>query len=585
MTISPKNKRHFRRLLAYALPYKGRLLLSVIASLGVAASDGIIAKLVEPFIDRIVIAQDYELARLVPIFAVALAVFKGGSRYVQEYFISTAGQLAIQDIRNALFGRSMQLSMRYYGDNAAGSLMSKILNDVNLLQSVLSNVVVSGIRESLTLVGLAGVAFFTDWRLALMAFVVIPAAAVPATLIGRRIKKFSRRGQSAMGLLTSALNQAFAGIKVVKAFATEEHEKEKFFNQNRGYYHFIRKTIKYSALSSPVMEVLTAIGIATVLWYGLNRVLTGEMTQGQLFSVLAAILLMYTPLKRLTKVNNTVQQAMGGAERIFEVMDETPDIVESEAALTLSSCRGEVCFEDVYFSYGNEPVIRNFNLRVAPGEVVALVGPSGAGKSTIAALICRFYDPVSGRILLDGHDIRTLTSQSLHQNLALVDQETFLFHASVSENIRYGSENSSDADVIQAAGQAFAHEFICQMPQGYDTLIGDRGVRLSGGQRQRLCIARAILRQAPILLLDEATSALDTESEAMVQQALANLMRDRTTFVIAHRLSTIQGADRILVLEQGEIKESGTHAQLYHQNGLYRRLHDMQFKNSETTCA
>lgn len=582
----PLNKKgHFRRLLAYALPYKGRLLLSVIASLGVAASDGIIAKLVEPFIDRIVIAQDYELARLVPLFAVALAVFKGGSRYVQEYFISTAGQLAIQDIRNALFERSMQLSMRYYSNNAAGSLMSKILNDVNLLQSVLSNVVVSGIRESLTLVGLAGVAFFTDWRLALMAFVVIPAAAVPASIIGRRIKKFSRRGQGAMGLLTSALNQAFAGIKVVKAFATEEHEKEKFFDQNRDYYHFIRKTIKYSALSSPVMEVLTALGIATVLWYGLNRVLTGEMTQGQLFSVLAAILLMYTPLKRLTKVNNTVQQAMGGAERIFGVLDETPEIVDNEAALELKGCRGEVCFENVCFSYDDEPVIRNFNLRVAPGEVVALVGASGAGKSTLAALICRFYDPDSGRILLDGHDLRTLTRQSLHQNLALVDQETFLFHASVAENIRYGSKNSSDADVIKAAEQAFAQEFICQMPQGYNTLIGDRGVRLSGGQRQRLCIARAILRQAPILLLDEATSALDTESEAMVQQALANLMRDRTTFVIAHRLSTIQGADRILVLEQGEIKESGTHAQLYHQNGLYRRLHDMQFKNSEATCA
>lgn len=574
----------FRRLLVFAAPYKGRIFLSMFASMGVAASDGIIAKLVEPFIDRIVIAQDYELAKLVPLFAVALAIFKGASRYVQEYFISTAGQMAIQDIRNALFGRSMSLSMRYYTGTASGSLMSRILNDVNLMQSVLSNVVVSGIRETLTLFGLAGVAFYTDWRMAIMSFVVIPAAAVPATLIGKKIKKFSRQGQGAMGDLTMALEQAFSGIKVVKAFATEERENNKFVGQNQDYYRFIRKTIKYGALSSPVMEILTAIGIATVLWYGLNRVLQGEMTQGQLFSVLAAILLMYTPLKRLTKVNNTVQQALGGAERVFEILDEKPEIVEAENAICLSECRGDVCFDNVSFSYDSEPVIQHLSLKVSPGEVVALVGPSGAGKSTLAGLISRFYDPNVGRILIDGHDIRTLTKRSLHDNLALVDQETFLFNASISDNISYGSDSASEADIIAAAEKAFAHDFILEMPEGYQTLIGDRGVRLSGGQRQRLCIARAVLRNAPILLLDEATSALDTESEAMVQQALSNLMRDRTTFVIAHRLSTIKHADRILVLEQGVVIETGTHQQLMAIDGLYRRLHDMQFKETTSPC-
>ncbi len=582
--MEKRKNQTFRRLFAYAAPYKGRIILSVLASMGVAASDGVIAKLVEPFIDRIVIAQDFELARLAPFFVVALALFKGASRYVQEYFISTAGQMAIQDIRNALFGQSMNLSMRYHTDTASGSLMSKILNDVNLMQSVLSNVIVSVIRETLTLLGLAGVALYTDWRMALMAFVVIPAAAVPASTIGRKIKKFSRQGQGAMGALTTALEQAFSGIKVVKAFATEEREKKKFIGQNLTYYHFIRKTIKYGALSSPVMEILTSIGVAAVLWYGLHRVLAGEMTQGQLFSVLAAILMMYTPLKRLTKVNNTVQQAMGAAERVFEVFDEKPEIVESENALSPSEYSGEVCFENVSFSYDAEPVIQHLNLKVSPGEVVALVGPSGAGKSTIAGLISRFYDPTDGRILIDGHDIRSLSIRSLHDNLALVDQETFLFNATISENISYGSDDATEEVIVAAAQQAFADEFICLMPEGYQTLIGDRGVRLSGGQRQRLCIARAILRNAPILLLDEATSALDTESESMVQQALSNLMRDRTTFVIAHRLSTVKHADRILVLEQGCVKETGTHRQLMEMDGLYRRLHDMQFKEPSSSC-
>lgn len=571
-------KKNFFRLLAFAAPYKWRIIFSMIASMGVAASDGIIAKLVEPFIDRIVIEGNLELAKMVPLLAVGLAAFKGVSRYIQEYYIGTAGQLAIQDIRNELFSHSMKLSMRYYTDTSSGSLMSRVLNDVNLMQSVLSNVVVSAVRESLTMVGLAGVAFYTDWRMALMAFVVIPASAVPASLIGKKIKKFSRSGQGAMGDLTAALEQAFSGIKVVKAFAAEEREKKKFFGQNKSYYHFIRKTFKYGALSSPVMELLTAIGVAAVLWYGLNRAMLGEMTQGQLFSVLAAILLMYTPLKRLTKVNNTIQQAMGAADRVFEVLDEKIEVLESAEAIDIGRSRGEVSFDCVTFAYDEQPVLSEFNLHVSPGEVVALVGASGAGKTTVIGLLNRFYDPNSGSVKIDGHDIRTLKFECLHQNLAMVDQETFLFNGSITENLSYGAPDASQQEIVEAAKQAFADEFIRQLPQGYDTIIGDRGVRLSGGQRQRLCIARAILRDAPVLLLDEATSALDTESEAMVQQALSNLMRDRTTLVIAHRLSTIMHADRILVLDAGVICETGTHQELVTAGGAYQRLYDMQFR-------
>ncbi len=575
----PQEKKNiYRRLVTYAAPYKGRIALSMLASIGIAGSDAVIAKLVEPFIDRLIIAGDMGLAKMVPIFVIALAAFKGLSRYIQEYYIRTSGQLAIQDIRNQAFGHAIKLPMRFFTNTSSGSLLSRLLNDINMLQAALSDVLVLLFREILTLIALMGVACYTDWKMALMAIIVIPAAAGPASAIGRKIKKFSRRGQDAMANVTSVMEQSFSGIKVIKAFGTEDLENSKFQKENREFYNFLRKTIKYGAVSSPMIELLTSFGVAAVLWYGLNRVIEGGMTQGQLFSVLTAILLMYTPLKRLTRVNNVIQQAVGAAERVFEILDEKAEIRDAPDAVELPRSKGEVIFENVNFAYDKDPVLRNFSLHVKPGEVIALVGPSGAGKTTLVGLLNRFYDPVSGRILIDGHDIRNLTQVSLHNNLALVDQETFLFNESISDNIRYGRQDAGDEMVATAARQAYADEFIRQLPEGYDTLIGDRGLRLSGGQRQRLCIARAILRYAPILMLDEATSALDTESEAMVQQALGNLMRNRTTFVIAHRLSTVMHADRILVLEDGRLKESGTHQQLLEQGGLYQRLYDIQFR-------
>jgi subfamily B ATP-binding cassette protein MsbA len=572
------NRKIYARLLAYATPYKGRIALSMLASVGVAGSDAAVAKLVEPFIDRIIVQGDFALAQLVPFFVVALAAFKGFSRYIQAYFINTAGQLAIQDIRNRMFEHALGLSMRFYVKNSSGALMSRILNDVNVVQSTLSNVLVTLVKETLLLLALIGVAFYTDWKMALMAFVVIPLTALPASGIGKRIKRFSKRGQGAMGDLTSALEQAFSGIKVIKSFATEPKEGEDFRRKNLTYYRLVRKTLKYAAASSPIVELLSSFGAAAALWYGLDRVMSGAMTQGQLFSVLTAITLMYAPLKNLVKVNNVVQTALGAAERMFEVVDEAPEIADRPDAIALQRSAGAVDFEQVTFSYDDEPVLEAFSASIKAGEVVALVGPSGAGKTTVIGLLNRFYDPVSGVIRIDGHDIRNLTQQSLHENLALVDQETFLFNDTIRGNIRYGRPDASEEEVASAARKAYADDFIRQLPEGYDTLIGDRGVRLSGGQRQRLCIARALLRDAPILLLDEATSALDTESEAMVQQALGNLMRDRTTIVIAHRLSTVIHADRILVLRDGRICQSGTHRQLLEQGGLYRRLYDMQFR-------
>lgn len=569
----------YRRLFAYAWPYRGRIALSIIASLGVAGSDAAIAKMVQPFVDRLIVAGDRQMVALVPFLVLGFALFKGLSRYVQEYFIKTTGQLVIQRVRNDLYCHTVDLPMRFFSRTSTGTLMSRILNDVGLMQGAVSDVLVTIMREGITLVALTGVAFYTDWKMAAIAFVVIPVAGAPAYFIGRRIKGYSRSGQVAMGMLTTSLEQTFSGVKVIKAFGTEEREKQRFLAVNKSFYSFIRKVIKYDAGSSPMIELLSACGVAGVLWFGLDRVMSGEMTQGELFSVLAAILLMYTPLKRLIRTNNMIQQAMGAAERVFEVLEEKSDIIDLPEARSLERPQGAVCFESVDFAYDQELVLCDFSVAAAAGEVVALVGPSGAGKSTIAGLLCRFYDPSAGRILIDGFDLREITQESLHRNIALVDQETFLFNESIRDNIRYGCATATDAEVEEAARLAYADDFVRQLPDGYETSIGNRGLRLSGGQRQRICIARAILRDAPILILDEATSALDTESEAMVQQALTNLMRNRTTFVIAHRLSTIMNADRIVVLEAGRMVESGTHQQLLEGGGLYRRLYDIQFRD------
>jgi len=573
------NKEIYIRLLGYSRPYLWRIVLSIIFSLVVAGTDVGYVNLIEPLVDKIITAGNRELVYLVPVVIIGLAILKGAGRYFQEYYIKTAGQLVVQDLRNGLFKKIMHLSMGFHVNQSSGGLTSKVLNDIGVMQKSAADAMVDGVRESFTLVGLVCLAFYKDWRLSAVAFTILPFCVIPASVLGRKIKSNIKRSLESVGFLTGTLQESFDGIKVIKAFGCEENQVRKFKVENKDYYRFLRKAIKYNSLTAPAIELLAALGAAGVAWYGVNRVLSGELTQGQLFSVVAAIMMLFTPVKRLTKVSNTIQQSIGAAEGVFTLLDKPLTVLDKQGSVDMPRARGEVIFENVTFSYDDEPVLKDFSLHAYPGEVIALVGPSGGGKSTAAGLIARFYDPQQGSIKIDGYDIRDVSMESLKKNLAFVDQETFLFNVSIRDNIRYGSLDADDQAVTEAARQAYAEEFIEKLPQGYDTSIGDRGVRLSGGQRQRICVARALLRDAPILILDEATSALDTESEAMVQKALANLMENRTTLVIAHRLSTIMHADRIVVLDQGRVVETGSHQELLAHNGLYRNLYDMQFKD------
>jgi ATP-binding cassette, subfamily B, bacterial MsbA len=569
----------FRRLIEYCRPYWWRILLAAIASVGVGSLDGALAYLVEPVLKKIFSGKDIRIFVLLPLGIIGLYVLRGVCRFANDYFIRTAGQLAVQDVRNNIYQKNMRLSIGFFSRQPTGALMSRIMNDVTMMQEGVANIITGLFRDGLSVVSLLSIIFYRNWQLAIISFLVIPASVYPAQVIGKKIKNIARKGQGKMGDITAILQETFSGIKVIKAFGLEQREIDKFKRTNREMYEFTRKNIKYEAISSPLMELITSLGIAAVVWVGGSAVMKGTMTAPEFFSFITAMVLVFNPVKRLINSYNTLQRSLGSAERVFEIIDEVPDITDAPGAVELGRCSGEVEFRGVSFRYDDDYVLRKVNLKAHKGEVLALVGPSGGGKTTLVSLISRFYDPAEGAILVDGHDIRSLTLKSLMAQIALVDQETILFNDTIANNIRYGMTKASDDEVQRAAQAAFAHDFIAELPEGYLTNIGDRGVRLSGGQRQRICIARAILKDAPILILDEATSALDTESEQMVQAALNNLMANRTTFVIAHRLSTITHADRILVLEKGEIAETGSHEHLMDLGGIYSRLHGLQFRD------
>ncbi|GFO54204.1 lipid A export permease/ATP-binding protein MsbA [Geomonas sp. Red276] len=568
----------FSRLVEYCRPYLWRIILAAIGSLGVGGIDGAITYLVEPVLKRIFSGQDRHIFVLLPIGVVILYAIRGICRFTNDYFIRTAGQLAVQDVRNDIYRKNLRLSIGFFHRHPTGSLMSRVMTDVNLMQDGVGSVITGLFRDGFSAVALLGIVFYRNWKLALITFLVLPLTVYPASRLGKLMKNMARQGQGKMGDLAAILQETFSGIKVIKAFGLEDRKLDQFKEANREFYHFMRKSMRYEGTSGPLTEFISSFGVAAVIWVGGSSVMHGEMTASEFFSFLTGMILVYRPVKSLINSFNVMQRALGAAERVFEIIDEVPDIADAPGAVELGRVSGEVEFRNLSFRYENDWVLRGIDLKANKGEVVALVGPSGGGKTTLVSLITRFYDPTEGAVLVDGHDIRTVTLKSLMNEVALVDQETILFNDTIANNIRYGNEHATDEAVEKAARAAFAHDFILQLPEGYQTSIGDRGVRLSGGQRQRICIARAILKDAPILILDEATSALDTESEQMVQAALNNLMENRTTFVIAHRLSTITHADRIVVLENGTIAEVGDHQSLLDNDGLYSRLHGMQFR-------
>lgn len=568
-----------KRTLDYFLPYWWLMLVSAIFSLIVGAMDGAFAWLVEPVLRRIFAGHDTGIFLLVPIGVILLFIIRGISRYLYDATIKLAGQKAIQDIRNDFYQRAIRQDMAFFSRQATGDLMSRLTNDITTMQEGMSQVVTGLFRDLISVVVLLGVIFYRNWQLAAICFVVFPLTIYPAQVIGKRIKLAARQSLQVMGGLGTTIQESFSGVKVIKAFGLEEQVIERFAGENLRYLQQYRKYIKYGSLATPVTEMIISLGVAAVIYVGGSQVMAGRMSPAELFSFITAMIMLFTPVKKLQSSYNVVQRSAGAAERVFQTMDVQRLIVDDKDATELVRVSGRVEFRDVGFSYGDEPVLQGVNLQVAPGQMVALVGPSGGGKSTLVALLMRFYDISTGAILLDGHDLRSVSLASLNRQFALVDQETTLFNDSIANNIRYGKPGATEQEVIAAATAAFAHDFILQLPEGYQTNIGDRGLRLSGGQRQRLCIARAILRDAPILILDEATSALDTESEQMVQQALDNLMQGRTSFVIAHRLSTVQHADLIVVLEDGRILETGSHADLLEGSGLYSRLHALQFRD------
>ncbi|HEX9759150.1 MAG TPA: lipid A export permease/ATP-binding protein MsbA [Nitrospiria bacterium] len=573
----------YLRLLRYLKPYWPRLVVAIILASFVSSLTGILAWLVEPVLDKIFAQKDTQMLFMLTSAIFLVTFLKGLFSYGQAYFMRYVGNRVLMDLRNEIFGHTLSLPLGFFTKYSTGRLMSRVINDVTLIQSAVSGVVKDIFQHTLTVFVLLGVMIYQDWKLTLLALFGFPLSSYLLVRFGKRLRRLSHLGQENISDLTNLLQESLSGIRVVKAFTMDDYERKRFKEKNLSYFRNLMRVTKIQELTSPLMEVIGSLGLALMVGYGGYYVIQGNITQGTFFSFMAASMMMYAPVRTLASANNMIQQAIAASQRVFSVLDEDTEQSFSTGTHIFGSVRGAVEYKGVSFHYEGSDLatLKDVWVRAQPGEIVALVGSSGSGKTTLVNLLPRFFEPTAGEIIIDNIKIQDATLTSLRQQIGIVSQETVLFDDTVVNNISYGEQGVKEEAVIQAAQAAFAHPFISRLPQGYETMIGERGVKLSGGERQRLAIARALLRNAPILILDEATSALDSESELMVQQALVNLMKNRTTFVIAHRLSTIKNATQILVLDHGQIVERGSHDELLQRGGVYKRLYQVQFREEE----
>lgn len=573
--------RLYLRLLGYLKPHGLRLVVAALAMVLVSGLTALLAYLVKPFLDTVFFEKNLAMLYLLPLILVALYAAKGGLSILHTYQMHAIALGVITRMREELLRHLLRQSQSFFDREATGVLMSRVVYDVLLLQDSVAKVVTSLVKDSFTLLGLTLVIFYQNWQLALVAILIFPPASYLILRFGQRLRRLSRESQQTMARLNLLLQEIFLGQRIVKAFGREEFEAQRFRKANEQFRRVQMKLRLTRGLSPAVMELLGALGMAAIIFLGGYQVIRGSTTPGTFFSFLTALLLLYAPIRGLSTSQNSLQEGMAAAQRVFALLDLEPAVQDCPQAPALLPLRRQIEFRRVSFSYGGEPVLQEVDFVLRKGEIVALVGPSGAGKTTLLQLLPRFYDVTSGAILIDGVDIREVSLASLRAQIGMVTQQTILFNETVRYNVAYGRPEATTEEIVAALKAAHAYDFVMALPQGLDTVIGEQGVRLSGGERQRLAIARALLKDPPILLLDEATSMLDSESERQVQEALDRLMEGRTSLVIAHRLSTVRHAHRLVVLDRGRVVETGSHAELLAANGYYRRLYDLQFAPEE----
>ena len=570
----------YRRVLEFVKPFWLRLLGAMICMIFVAGLTAAMAYTIKPVVDEIFMEKDVMKLKLLPLVIVLLFVMKGAAEFGQGYLMNFVGHSIVKRFRDELYSHIQTLPLSFFHKHDTGLLMARIMNDVNIVKETVSSATTGVIKECFTVVFLLGLIFYQDWKLALIAIVVLPFATIPIIRFGRRMRSLSTRCQETAAAVNSLLHETFTGTRIVKAFGMEEYENQRLFKRTLQWFSYEMKAVIIRCISSPVMALLGGLGIAFVVFYGGYGVISGKSTPGTFFSFITAVMMLYDPMRRLSPLNNAIQEGLAAAVRVYDILDTESEIKDRLDARELRPGHHSVVFDNVSFRYEDEMVLRDINLDVRSGKVVALVGMSGGGKTTLVNLIPRFYDVTNGAILIDGADIRDLSIASLRTQIGIVTQDPILFNDTIRNNIGYGNPDAPESDIVAAAKAAYAYDFIQGFPERFHTVVGEKGVRLSGGEKQRICIARALLKNAPILILDEATSSLDTESEQAVQQALDNLMKGRTTFVIAHRLPTIRNADHIVVIVNGKIVEEGKHEELLALEGEYYKLYAMQFRDT-----